>query len=185
MSHRKFWKEEFIDPPEPLAILPFAKSFTRKSLTRYDNIEVMLDLDRDLVSKIKKCSAAARVTTFHFYLSVLQVMLHRFLQVGDIVIGIVDAGRHNKASVDTIGFLIDLLPLRFNLADKEMIFAELLKSTRSKAYSAIGHAGIPFDIILQDVNPPSSSSSPPLFQVVMNYRMGVLGQKTIGDVDLD
>jgi amino acid adenylation domain-containing protein len=187
MDHRKFWKEELVDPPAPLPILPFAKSSTRKSLTRYDNIEIMVDLEKDLVSKIKKCSTAARVTTFHFYLSVLQVLLHRFLQVDDFVIGIVDAGRGNKAFLDTIGFLIDLLPLRFNLAGKngDAVFSELLKSTRSKAYSAMGHSGVPFDVILQDVNPPTSTVSPPLFQVVMNYRLGVLGQKTIGDVNLD
>ncbi|GKZ24851.1 putative Hybrid PKS-NRPS biosynthetic cluster [Aspergillus brasiliensis] len=183
-EHRQYWKQEFADLPQPLPNLPFAKRSTRKSLNRYDNIELMVDLPSDLVRRIKNFTTAARVTPFHFYLSVLQVLLHRLSETNDFCIGIVDANRTEAAFADAIGFLIDMLPLRFQLSSDQS-FSDLLTATRSKAYAAMGHAGVPLDVILKDINAPSLSVCPPLFQVVLNYRLGVLGQKTIGDVALD
>jgi non-ribosomal peptide synthetase component F len=118
------------------------------------------------------------------YLSVLQVLLHRLSETDDFCIGIVDANRTDADFVDAIGFLIDMLPLRFQLT-RDQSFSYLLTATRSKVYAAMGHAGVPLDVILKDINAPSLSVCPPLFQVVLNYRLGVLGQKTIGDVALD
>ncbi|GLA09601.1 putative Hybrid PKS-NRPS biosynthetic cluster [Aspergillus niger] len=183
-EHRQYWKQEFVNLPQPLPNLPFAKRSTRKSLNRYDNIELMVDLPSDLVRHIKNFTTAARVTPFHFYLSVLQVLLHRLSETDDFCLGIVDANRTDAAFVDAIGFLIDMLPLRFQLS-RDQSFSDLLTATRSKVYAAMGHAGVPLDVILKDINAPSLSVCPPLFQVVLNYRLGVLGQKTIGDVALD
>ena len=181
---RKYWKSEFAVLPPPLPLFPFAKVATRKTLSRYDTMEYVVFLDKALVAKIKKASAVAKTTNFHFYLSVLQVLLYRFLDIDDVCIGIADAGRSDQAFMDTIGFLLDSLPLRFNIK-KDQPFSETLRNTRSKVYSALGHSGVPFDTMLKDLNVPASATDSPLFQILVNYRMGALKQKSIGDVALD
>ena len=181
---RNYWKSEFAVLPQPLPLFPFSKVTTRKTLSRYDTLEYVVFLDKPLVAKIKKASSAAKTTNFHFYLSVLQVLLYRFLDIDDVCIGIADAGRNDQAFMDTIGFLLDSLPLRFNIK-KNQTFSETLRNTRSKVYSALGHSGVPFDTMLKDLNVPGSATDSPLFQILVNYRMGALKQKTIGDVALD
>lgn len=181
---RNYWKSEFAVLPPPLPLFPFARVATRKTLSRYDTLEYVVFLDKSLVAKIKKASSAAKTTNFHFYLSVLQVLLYRFLDIDDVCIGIADAGRTDQAFMDTVGFLLDSLPLRFNIK-KNQPFNETLRNTRSKVYSALGHSGVPFDTMLKDLNVPGSATDSPLFQILVNYRMGALKQKTIGDVALD
>lgn len=184
LQKREYWKSEFKDPPGPLPPLPFAKVTARKPLARYEIKDFFVRLDNTLVTSIKKSSIGAKSTTFHFYLSVLQVFFHRSLDVNNLCIGITDANRTNVSFLRTVGFLLDSLPLRFQIRNEES-FLDRLQNTRDKTYSALSNSGIPLDTILQDLKIASSSDTLPLFQVLVNYRMGALGQKTVGDVKLD
>ena len=181
---RNYWRSEFSDFPPPLPLFPFAKANTRKNLVRYDIKEFFVLLDSKLVERVKKASISAKTTTFHFYLAVLQVLLHRFLDIDDMCVGITDANRNDPAFVKTVGFLLESLPLRFKINGDEK-FLDRLQNTRSKVYAALGNSGIPLDVILEDVNVTTSSNLLPLTQILVNYRMGALKQKTMGDVQLD
>lgn len=184
LERRNYWKSEYPDLPEALPLFPFANVNTRKSLTRYEIKDYFVLLDPKLVSNIKRASTDAKTTTFHFYLSVLQVLLHRFLDIDDMCIGITDANRTDMAFMQTVGLLLDSLPLRFKIKEED-IFLDRLQSTRNKVYSALGNSGIPLDTILDDLNVTTTANVLPLFQILVNYRMGALKQKTMGDVQLD
>ena len=181
---RKLWMEEFSDLPQALPLFPFSKVSARKNISRYDINEHFVLLPSDLVASIKKASAAAKTTSFHFHLSVLQVLLSRFLDIDDICIGITDAGRTDPAFMQTVGFFLDSLPLRFKVKQDD-VFVDRLQDTRNKVYAALGSSGVPLDVILEDLNVTTSSGTPPLFQVLVNYRMGTLKQKSIGNIQLD
>ena len=183
-AQRAYWKKEFSNLPSPLPLFPFAKVSTRKLLTRYRTLDYVVFLDCALMEKIKRTSSNAKTTNFHFFLAVLQVLMQRFLGIDDLCIGVADAGRTDQAFLDTIGFLLDFLPLRFKI-DKTQRFIDTLRNTRQKAYAALGNSGVPFDIILQDLNVLASPTALPLFQILVNYRMGALKQNTLGDVKLD
>ncbi|KAF8846563.1 hypothetical protein BDZ45DRAFT_755927 [Acephala macrosclerotiorum] len=179
-----FWKSELANPPEPLPLFPFAKSNSRKPLTRYDTIDFVRALDAPLTEKIKKASKIVKTTTFHFYLAVFQVLLHRFLDIEDLCLGIVDANRIDREFLQTIGFMLNTLPLRLNL-NGEQSFAKIVQQTRTKAYAALGRSALPIDVILDELDIERSPSLPPLFQILVNYRMGALKQKTMGNVELE
>ena len=181
---RQYWQSEFVDLPPSLPLFPFSRVNTRKTQVRYDIKECFVLLDRSLVADVKHASTVAKTTTFHFYLATLQVLLYRFLDSNDLCIGITDANRTDPAFMQTIGFLLDSLPLRFKI-DKEETFIERLQNTRSKVYSALGNSGVPLDVILDDLNVATSPETPPMFQILVNYRMGALKQKSMGDVQLD
>ncbi len=181
---RKHWMEMFSDLPPVLPLFPFSKVSARKNTLRYDINEHFVLLPPDLVAGIKKASAAAKTTSFHFHLSVLQVLLSRFLDIDDICIGITDANRTDPAFMQAVGFFLDSLPLRFKVKQDD-IFVDRLQDTRNKVYAALGNSGVPLDVILEDLNVTTSSGTPPLFQVLVNYRMGALKQKSIGNIQLD
>ncbi|KAK7749846.1 putative Hybrid PKS-NRPS biosynthetic cluster [Cytospora paraplurivora] len=189
-NKRDFWKRSFDGkPPNDMPLLPFAKVKARAPLAKYQVTEYQVMLDKSLVEKIKEAATGFKSTSFHFYLAVLQVMLQRQLNMDELCIGITDANRSDPAFMDTVGLLLDSLPLILRSrpeADTDTeTFGQRLRRTRDVVYSAVSNSGVPLDVILDDVGVESSASTLPLFQALVNYRMGALKQKTIGDVGLE
>lgn len=110
-----------------------------------------------------------KITTFHFFLAVLKVFLFRHLDTDDLVIGVADANRADASVTGTVGFLLNLLPLRFKSAKGE-VFKDSVIEARNKAYSALANSKLPFDVLLETLDIPRSASHSPLFQVFMDYR---------------
>ncbi|KAJ5597961.1 hypothetical protein N7537_008045 [Penicillium hordei] len=190
LSKRQFWKTTFSSGtlPEPLPLFPFAKVPTRMPLTQYRVTEYFVELDRSLAAKIRSASTENQTTAFHFYLSVFSIMMYRILGVTDMCIGMTDANRNDQAFLETIGLLLDMLPLQFRLdkiASDKTAFADHLRATRDLVYSALGNSGVPLETILQDIGAESSATELPLFQAVVNYRMGAIKHKKIGDLGLE
>ena len=186
LKRREFWKKMFEDglPPE-MPLFPFAKANSRMPLERYEVSEHFVELDRSLVARIKAISADNKATSFHFYLTVFQLMLHQILKSEDVCIGITDANRNSADYMNTVGLLLDTLPLRLRQSTRSQKFQEQLQSTRNVVYAALGQSGVPLDVILRDIGAQSTPTKPPLFQMLVNYRMGAIKQKTLGDLQLD
>jgi len=118
-SKLAFWKKEFPQSAmEPIPLFPFAEVGARKTLTRYNTLDIVEHIDAKLVSAIQKASLNAKTTSSHFYLSAFQVKISRFLDIDDVCIGVIDANRSEQAFVRTIGFLWDLLLIRLPLNKK-------------------------------------------------------------------
>ncbi|KAJ5613799.1 hypothetical protein N7528_007453 [Penicillium herquei] len=180
-SKLAFWKKEFPESAmEPIPLFPFAKVGTRKTLTRYSTLDIVENIDAKLVSSIQKASLSGKATSFHFYLSAFQVMISRLLDIDDVCIGVIDANRSEQPFLGTIGFLLDLLPVRLPLNKKER-FATTLSNTRKKAHAALSNSGVPLESIVRELNVSNSSTHTPLFQVLINYRMGALRSPNLGD----
>ncbi|KAJ0120669.1 Nonribosomal peptide synthetase 14 [Diaporthe amygdali] len=177
---RAFWRDTFSQLPSTIPLFPFAMVKTRRSLQHYEAKEFQLELDPALVQRIKAVSTEHQGTSFHFYVAALQVMMHRLLGIDNVCIGITDANRSDPAFMKTIGLLLDSLPLWFHLDENET-FRDRFQHTRTAIYSALGNSGVPLDVILEDVGVENSVSHMPLFQVLVNYRMGALAQETVGD----
>ena len=179
-----FWKDAFLDLPDALPLLPFAQVKRRKALESYECHTARAIVGKDLVTKIKNAGQALRVTPFHFHLTVIQALLCSILDVEDICIGITDANRADDSIANTIGFFLNLLPLRFQVS-KDDLFSDALKETSNKIISALANSKVPFDMLLNRLGVPRSSTHSPLFQVALNYRMGDVAQTVLGDCRLN
>ncbi|CAJ2500622.1 Uu.00g034750.m01.CDS01 [Anthostomella pinea] len=127
----KYWQDQFPHVPEPMPLFPFSKVSARKPLTSYEMREVVSYVDAGLVVQIKKAAQASRTTSFHFWLATFQAMLSRFLDIEDLCIGIVDANRSDPAFSNTIGFLLEILPVLFRVKGNHQ-FKQVLTATRAK-----------------------------------------------------
>lgn len=176
----EYWKKMFSTFPDPLPLFPMAKVNSRLPLKRYDYQQTELILDSKTASQIRDTCRRYKSTTFHFFLAVLKIFLFRFLDIEDVCVGMADANRTDSNSTGTIGFLLNLLPLRFK-ANSKQNFAEAIKEARDKAYSALAHSKLPFDVLLEELDIPRSSTHSPLFQVFMDYRqLAVKSPKMLG-----
>ena len=165
----EYWKNTFDTFPDPLPLFPMAQVKSRLPLKSYDHHHTELILDFKTVNHVRDICRRHKSTAFHFFLAVLKIFLFRFLDVKDLCIGMADANRTESKYAGTIGFLLNLLPLRFS-QDSTQSFAEAIKEARDKAYNALAHSKLPFDVLLEELDIPRSSTHSPLFQVFMDYR---------------
>ncbi|CEJ94083.1 hypothetical protein VHEMI09637 [[Torrubiella] hemipterigena] len=165
-----FWKKAFASLPDPLPLFPLADVGARNALVKYEHEEVELVLDNATSKQIRELCRKNRCTAFHFFLASFQVFLSRWLSVDDFCIGIADANRKDLKTLSTVGFLLNLIPLRFGALPKKASFATVLAAAKQNAYSALSHSALPFDLLLEELNMPRSSSHSPLFQAFLDYR---------------
>lgn len=175
-----FWQTVHAKLPDVLPLLPMASARRRRPLRRYESHTVTRDIGSRLVSKIKDASKALRVTPFHFYLAAVQVLFSKLLDINDLCIGVTDASRADDDLADTVGFFLNMLPLRFKL-DRHGSFADLVRRTSRHVLEGRSNGRVPIDVILDRLNVPRDASVSPLFQVTFNYRVGAMAEVGLGD----
>ncbi|KAL9037716.1 MAG: hypothetical protein Q9214_005575, partial [Letrouitia sp. 1 TL-2023] len=166
-----YWKTEFSDSPTVLPFFDFGSVKLRKPLTEYKIRILETRLDASTTSKLKIASQKMQVTSFHLHLATLQVLLHRLLKIDDVCIGITDANKSDPDHFDTLGFFVNLLPIRSKIDGKQS-FTGIAQKAKDKTFQALAHSQLPFDVLLDELNIPRTTDHTPLFQVLMNYKMG-------------
>ncbi|KAI0407529.1 hypothetical protein F4802DRAFT_27100 [Xylaria palmicola] len=174
-SSLSFWTTMHQEAHNPLPLFPFAKVKSRQVLKRYETQTFEMLLDRDLSKRIKHAAIALGITTFHFYLSALAVFLNRCIGANDFSIGINDANRPDVQDNDTMGYFLNMLPLRFQLSSEQnhgISFGDFARGCRDLVLDVLTHRRAPFEAILNHLRVSRSGSHHPLFQVALDYRLG-------------
>ncbi|TGJ86271.1 hypothetical protein E0Z10_g2470 [Xylaria hypoxylon] len=179
-----FWKNLYSDIPAPLPILRVSNVVSRPTLHSYENERQDLRISNNTKRLIQSTCRRFKVTPFHFYLAVLRVLLVRYTGQSDISIGIGDANRIDESYMTSIGPFINILPLRFRTMTSSK-FGDILAETRSETYSALENSRVPFQVLLNELEVPRSSTHTPIFQCFLDYRLGVQEKQRWGDVDME
>ncbi|KAJ5116056.1 Nonribosomal peptide synthetase [Penicillium angulare] len=181
-----YWKQQFESPVGCLPLLPLSRVQSRPPLRISESFTTHAFIKKETVTRVKACSRQSGSTSFHFYAAALQVLLFQLLDgsVDDFCIGIADGNRYDDRYVDAVGFCLNLLPVRLRVCGQDTI-SQLLKKTRTSIYGALAHSKVPFDVLLEELKVPRSSTSSPLFQVLLNYTLGIRGPSTFASCDMD
>ena len=107
------------------------------------------------------------VTAFMTLLAAFNVLLSRIGGRTDVVVGATVAGRNRAEMEGVVGFFINLLPLRFDLGDNPS-FIGLLRQVREVCLNGYSNQELPFDKLVEEVNPARDSSRNPLFDILFN-----------------
>lgn len=179
-SELQYWRQVYSSVPEPLPLLPMAKTKVRPGLHKGSGTtHVRRDVGAETGNKIKHTCQSLGITAFHFHLATYQILLMRLLGVTDICIGVADANRRDDHYINTVGFFLNLLPIRFQVK-MEATFNDLAQTTRQEALRALENSSVPFDMIIDSLNIPRASTHSPLFQAFLDYRAGVVKQMPFG-----
>ncbi|MBW4500879.1 MAG: SDR family NAD(P)-dependent oxidoreductase [Scytonema hyalinum WJT4-NPBG1] len=156
-----YWKQQL---GNNLPVLKLPTDCPRPAVQTHRGARQSLRLDKTLSEALKKLTTEEGVTLFMTLLAAFVILLHYYSEQDDIVVGTDVANRNQAETEGLIGFFVNQLVLRTYLGGNPN-FRELLGRVRDCTLGAYAHQDLPFDKLVEVLNPERQLSHTPLFQV--------------------
>ena len=172
-----YWKEKL---GGTLPVLELPTDYPRPQVQTYNGANVFLELPNDLSQQIKSLSQESGVTSFMTLLTAFNTLLHRYSSQDDIMVGSPIAGRNHLETEGLIGFFVNTLALRTQFSENQS-FKQLLEKVKNTVLEAYNHQEVPFERLVEELQPERDTSRSPLFQVMFVLQNA---QAQNGDLEL-
>jgi amino acid adenylation domain-containing protein len=157
-----YWKQHLAGAP---SVLELPTDRPRPPIQSSRGAREYFELPSALIEKLKALCEQHDVTLFMMLLGAFQVLLMRYTGQERISVGSPIAGRNNVETEKLIGLFAYTLVLHTDLRG-DPSFTELLKRVRETALGAYSHQDVPFEKLVEELQPERSLSHSPLFQVM-------------------
>ncbi|TBU87893.1 non-ribosomal peptide synthase/polyketide synthase [Phytopseudomonas dryadis] len=166
-----YWKAQLGDE-QPVLELPTDRP--RPAVQSHAGASLNIELSDELSQSLKRLAQEQGVTLFMLLLASFQTLLHRYSGQDDIRVGVPIANRNRVETEGLIGFFVNTQVLRAEF-DLQMTFGELLEQVKQAALGAQAHQDLPFEQLVEALQPERSLSHSPLFQVMYNHQSEARG----------
>jgi amino acid adenylation domain-containing protein len=165
-EHLTFWQERLSGIPK-VHNLPLDKS--RPAYQSYAGAHHAVMLGREVARGLEELSRSRHGTLFITLQAALAVLIHRFSGETDVVIGAPVANRLQREVEPLIGCFVNTLVLRSDLAGNPR-FSDLLAAAGESVQRAYAHQSVPFELVVEALNPARDLSHAPLFQILLAFQ---------------
>ncbi|ASI68648.1 non-ribosomal peptide synthetase [Diaphorobacter nitroreducens] len=161
-----YWKAQLGDE-HPVLQLP--ADHARRADGRYSAAHHGIELSSELVQGLHQRAQAEEATLFMVLLAGVQALLHRYSSQQDIRVGVPIANRHRVETEGVVGFFVNTQVLR-NVINGRLSLAQVLKQAKEAALGAQTHQDLPFEQLVEALQPERNLGTNPLFQVMVNHQ---------------
>jgi amino acid adenylation domain-containing protein len=161
-----YWKERLAGE---LPVLELPTDRPRGATATFAGKKQTFTLPAPLSASLKTLSRQEKSTLFMTLLAGFQILLHRYSQQDDIIVGSAIANRNRLELQDLIGVFINLVALRTDLSGNPT-FRELLRQVRELALEAYDHQDVPFDMVVRSLQLKRNLSHMPVFQIMFIFQ---------------
>ncbi|EJM23964.1 non-ribosomal peptide synthase/amino acid adenylation enzyme [Pseudomonas sp. GM21] len=178
-----WWSEQLAGSQTPLQL---PSELIRPARRSERGASLMLNVDRELLAGLRHRAQEQQVTLFMLLLASFQTLLHRQSGQSSISVGVPSAGRSRLETEGLIGFFINTQVLRAEI-DGQQPFSALLQQVKQVALGAQANQDVPFEQLVDALQPDRSLNHSPLFQVLYNHQqqMGSRVERKVADLQVE
>jgi amino acid adenylation domain-containing protein len=158
-----YWREQL---GGELPVLELPADHPRSAKESWRGESVSFEVRAELTARLREVSREHGVTMFMLLLAAWQVLLSRYSGQEDICVGTPIANRNRAETEGLIGFFVNTLVMRTDLSGNPT-FGELLERVREVCLGAYGHQDVPFEKLVEELEPEREMGRTPLFQTMM------------------
>ncbi|MGV9431833.1 amino acid adenylation domain-containing protein, partial [Nocardia sp. NPDC003648] len=162
----RYWADTLAGAPDALE-LPTDRP--RPAVQTMRSADLDFAIDEQVHRTLVEAAAAGNVSVFMIVHAALAVLLARLSGTGDVVVGTPVAGRGEAALDDLVGMFVNTLALRTPI-DPGASFRQVLAEVRTTDLDAFAHADVPFEQLVQALDPTRSTAHHPIFQVSLSLQ---------------
>ena len=167
-----YWRD-LLGGEQPVLELPF--DHQRPAVPTHRGARLNIALPTTLVDSLKTLAQREGVTLFMVLLASYQALLHRYSGQQDIRVGVPIANRNRVETERLIGFFVNTQVLKADV-DGQTTVRQLLTQVKQRALEAQAHQDLPFEQLVEALQPERSLSLSPLFQVAFNHHISLAGE---------
>ena len=167
-AQAQYWRETLSDAP---ALLTLPTDRPRPTVQSFSGAEVPIAIDAELTQALRQFSRQHGGTLFMTVLAAWSLVLARMAGQQELVIGTPEANRGRLETESLVGFFVSTLALRIDLRDDPDL-PTLLERIRHTVLAAQENRDLPFEQVVELVNPPRHLGYTPLFQVMLAWQDG-------------
>jgi amino acid adenylation domain-containing protein len=176
-----YWTTQLAGAPERLD-LPSDRP--RPSAQSYRGKLREFTLEPELAGSLRELARSNGVSMFMLLLAAFKTLLNRYTGVEDLVVGAPASGRHHEETAPLMGFFSNTLALRTDLSG-DPSFAELLARVKATTLEAQIFQELPFERLVEVLNPERAQSHSPVFQVLLGYDVAPSAPPTLAGLELE
>ncbi|HEX8184647.1 MAG TPA: amino acid adenylation domain-containing protein, partial [Blastocatellia bacterium] len=175
-----YWRNELAGAP---AALNLPADRPRPAIQSYSGSRHTFQIERDLAEAVKALSLQEGATLFMLLLAAFKALLGRYTSQQGIVVGSPIAGRSRVETEGLIGCFINTLVLRSDLSDDPR-FVDLLARVRDTTMRAFEHQEVPFEKLVEELQPERDISRTPLFQALFVLQNAPLTELKMAGIEM-
>jgi amino acid adenylation domain-containing protein len=160
-----YWKKRLEGSP-PVLDLPIARP--RPRLKSYRGASIQLDLSPQLYAAAKHLGRLHRATTFMTLLTVFKTLIYRYTGQTDVLIASGFANRQRRELESMIGMVVNTVILRTDFSG-DLTFSQALERVRETVLEAASHQDLPFEKLVEALQPKRDLSYNPIYQIVFSF----------------
>ncbi|WP_343781271.1 amino acid adenylation domain-containing protein, partial [Virgibacillus salarius] len=163
-QQENYWKGQFRGH---LPVLNLPYDFERPQVKSFEGNQISFSLDKQRMNILKKISNQSDSTLFMVILSSFYILLAKYSEQEDIIVGTTTAGRLHANLEDVMGMFVNTIALR-NRPEREKAFKDFLMEVKANSVAAFENQTYQFEALLESENIEKDISRNPLFDVMFS-----------------